>query len=503
MLIAGIVLGAYICIETLLSRTSILGQLYLYVAIFAFLLGIAAPRASVLALIVCTGYIDFFKRLMVIAGYPNDFDVACALATPPLLCAGAVVNLIFGIALGKKVINRSLIISFALASVLLLLTVASTLSAGNLARGLGGVANTGSYAFLLVIIPIYFPSTEDKLKIVRWAYIVFIGVALYMHYHNLYGLADFEIDYLKTNLSLEARILTEEVNVRRCFSTMNGAGIVSTMCALMFFWSFINFTKLRTLAKIRRLIFAGIFASAAYFTFSRTGWFCGIAGLVCYALFQNFRTTIMAYTLGIGTVILLVCFSPFLLDKNIMTEVETSIRQTFNVESDRGAKASTLGSFNGRLNGYKNLMTKPMMWTPFGWKMAGRDIEKYDPLDLGDDTIVWSIIRFGYIPVFGGGCFLLIFLLRVHRFVCNLPKKSDERMLGNLCLATIVGIMVGGLGNGAQFQVFPLNVYLYMCLAFAYSLYIKRNELSATLAPIGNSGRPMPLKEKKTLTEAV
>jgi len=147
----------------------------------------------------------------------------------------------------------------------------------------------------------------------------------------------------------------------------------------------------------------------------------------------------------------------------------------FNVNSSQGEKATTLGTFNGRLLGWKNLMTKSMMWTPFGWKMAGRDVRKYNPLDLGDDTIVWSLIKYGYIPVFMGGAFMLYFLIKLHKFICSLPKGSKERNIGNLCLATIVGILFGGLGNGAQLAVFPLNVYFFLCWAFVFSIYMNRN----------------------------
>jgi hypothetical protein len=166
-----------------------------------------------------------------------------------------------------------------------------------------------------------------------------------------------------------------------------------------------------------------------------------------------------------------------MLEMNTMAQLDKQIKDTFGIVDAKANKAATLGTFNGRLLGYKNLMTKSMMWTPFGWAAAGQDLKKHEALDLGDDTIVWSIIKYGYIPCFVGGASLLIFLLSVHKFVCSLPRGVPEKSLANLCLATIVGIIIGGIGNGAQFQVFPVNVYLFLSLATVFSMFIKRKEL--------------------------
>lgn len=476
VLLFGILVAAYICIQALLSNTSVLGQLYLYVAIAAFLTGLLSPKTALFALIISTGYLEYFKRLMAISGNPTNFDVACSLATAPLLCAGAVINLLLGIVLRKRKMSKELIISFLLASLMLLFSV-FVLGTGDLARRLGGIANTSAYPFLLVLIPAFLTDINDKIKLFRWAYVVFVGVALYMFYHNYYGLTWFEIDYLNTGLSLEARILLESEDVRRCFSTLSSASIVSTMCSLMILWSFVHLEKISIFNKVLKYVCCVIFAFAAYFTLSRTGWICGIVAVASYVAFQSYKTAVLTYFSGIFLVTALVVFSPFILDNNLVAKLDTEIKSTFSISNAKVEKATTLGTFNGRLLGYKNLMTKSMMWTPFGWAAAGKDVKKFDPLDLGDDTIVWSIIKYGYVSCLVAGVGLLTFLLSVHKFIGSLPKIAPERKLGNMCLATILGILVGGIGNGAQLHVFPVNVYLFLCLAIVFSLFIKRKEL--------------------------
>jgi hypothetical protein len=481
----GAAFGVFIIIESIMSRTSVLGQLYLYVAIAAFFLGTFSPRAAIYALIFCTGYIDLFKRLMVVAGQPTYFDVACALATPPLLCAGAMINVLLGYVLGKINLTRSILMSFAFAVAILL--VAFLTSGGSGTRDFGGMVNMAAYPFLLVLIPVYFPNVEDKQKLMKVIYVTFIGVALYMIKHAYFGLADFEYDYLLTNLSQEVRILVEGENMR-CFSTMNGAGIVSVMCSLMAFWSLVNVWKKAWGWTIIRFLLALIFGFAAYLTLSRTGWVCGLVALVCYFLFVRWRTTVAAYFLGTAGVIGLVAFSPLIKDMKVVEKAETVLMSNFRNADSRARQTMTLGSVNGRLVGWVNLMTKKQMWTPFGWKAAGKDVKQFDLTDLGDDIIFWSIVKYGYVPVFLGVFSMLAFLYKLHKAVCRLPFKSKERKIANISLATSVGIIVGGIGNAAQLYVFPVNIYFYLCLSFVYSIYIQRKQVA--LAPARMGARP-------------
>ena len=493
----GVIVGMIIIIESILSRTSILGQLYLYVAIAAFLLGLFSPRTAIFALIFCTGYIDLFKRLMVIAGQPTYFDVACALATPPLLCAGSMINLILSYVMRRISLTKDLMISFVFASGILAVAVFASGGGGG-TRDFGGLVNVAAYPFLLVLVPVNFPTIEDKKKLIKFIYIIFIGVAIYMIKHAYFGLADFEYDYLLTNLSQEVRILVEGENMR-CFSTMNGAAIVSIMCSLMVFWSFINVWKRTFFWRFIRLLLALLFGSAAYLTLSRTGWICGITGIVCYLLFRSWRTTVAAYAIGIASIICLVAFSPLIKDMQIVERGELELRALFKTDDSRARQTMTLGSINGRLTGWVNLMTKKNMWTPFGWKFAGKDVKLFDAVDLGDDIIFWSVIRYGYVAVFVGLVVMLTFLYKLHRSVCNLPRATEERKIANISLATSVGIIFGGMSNAAQLGVFPVNIYFYLCLSFVYSIYIQRKEYtrerSAVPAPAIN--RPIQSLEQQ------
>jgi hypothetical protein len=499
VLILGLFFATYILIEAITSRTSVLGRFYLYVAIAAFILGVFKPRAAIYALIFCTAYIDFFKRLMVIAGVPTNFDVMCSLATPPLLCAGAMVNLLLGAIMRKIKVTRSLIFTFCFSSTIMIVAFLTTRGEG--VRNFGGLVNFVAYPFLLVLIPVLFKNTGDKVKLINFIYIVFIGVALYMIKHGVYGLADFEYDYLLTNLSQEVRILVEGENMR-CFSTMNGAGIVSVMCGIMFFWSFVSVSKKSVLMTFVRSMLAILFATACYLTLSRTGWLCGIVSILAYVLFRHWKSTVIAYITGISSVILLVVCSPLIKDMRILEHAETELKFLLKSTDSRLEQATTIGSFNGRLNGWVNLMTKDNMLTPFGWKMKGLDTKDYDLTELGDDIIFWSVVKYGYIPVIFGTTFFFAFLYKLHRFVCSLPYGSIERRISTICLATSIGILSGGIGNAAQLNVFPVNIYFYLCLAFVYSVYLEkrletkqfqtnRRSLAINSSLLVNDGQPV------------
>lgn len=477
ILIFGLAIGMIIVIESLLSNTSVLGQLYLFFAIGAYLLGLFSPKAAIYALIFCTGYIDFFKRLMVIAGQPTNFDVACSLATPPILCAGALTAWFTGSVMKKGKITKSQIYSLLISIGLLVVTVLSTSDEG--ARGLGKIANTAAYPFLLVLLPVYFGNIEDKIKLMKFTYVVFIGVALYMLKHAYFGLADFEYDYLLTNLSQEVRILTEGAN-KRMFSTMNGAAIVSIMCGLMFAWSFVNPWSQKVRFIIIRSACALLFVVASYYTLSRTGWFCGIATLLLYFTFKSWKSTILVYALSISLIGSLVVFSPTIKEMQLLEKLETSVRSiTPTSKYSRADQAITFGSMNGRLQGWVNLMTKDNMWTPFGWRMDGRRLKDVHHEDMGDDIIFWAVMQFGYVTCTVAGIILLSFMYKLHRFVCSLAV-GIERKVCTICLATAVGILFGGLSNSAQLLVFPVNIYFYLNIAFVYSLYIQSRESRAS-----------------------
>jgi hypothetical protein len=467
----GLIFSLYVMVESITSRSSVLGKLYLFFAIAAFILGVVKPKTAIYALIFCTAYIDFFKRLIVIAGQPTNFDVACSLATPPLLCAGALVNLVLSVVMRRIKVSRSIIYSFIFSILILFATYITSNAEG--VRGIGTVVNYAMYPFLLVLIPVYFSDINDKVKLFKITYIIFIVVALYMIKHGIYGLADFEYDYLLTNLSQEVRILVEGAHMR-CFSTMNGAATVSVMCGLMFFWSFVNLWKKSFLNQLLFVACAMIYLVASYYTLSRTGWVCAVVALVSYFLFLRWKTTVATYVIAFSSITLLVVTSPIIKEMKLTSKLEDIMKDYTNTSDSRVDQAMTLGTFNGRIEGWVSLMTRERIWSPFGWRIAKITRTANDVEFLGDDVIFWYIITYGYIPFFTGLFLFLLFMYKLHRFVCFLPKDSVERRICTICLATTFGILSGGLSNASQLSVFPINIYFYLCLSVVYSIYIQR-----------------------------
>ena len=238
---------------------------------------------------------------------------------------------------------------------------------------------------------------------------------------------------------------------------------------------------------------AMIFMLACYYTLSRTGWVCGFVACVSYLLFKRWSTTVTTYALGICLVISCVVFSPLIKDAKLVDIAERHLKSMVDQNDSRADQATTLGTFNGRIDGWVNLMTKEHIWTPFGWSIAGKEYDDYDVIELGDDIIFWSIVKYGFIPVFVGVFVFLFFLYKLHWFVCQLPRDSNERKIANICLATSIGIISGGMSNAAQLYVFPVNVYFYLCLSFVFSIYVNyRTELKQAKSLRHNSQLNMP-----------
>ncbi|MBU6326980.1 MAG: hypothetical protein KGQ89_05085, partial [Verrucomicrobia bacterium] len=96
---------------------------------------------------------------------------------------------------------------------------------------------------------------------------------------------------------------------------------------------------------------------------------------------------------------------------------------------------------------------------------------------------------------------------RVFKYMYSL-KRSDQAFKNTrLCLALAFGILVGAMGNGAQFRNFPQNLFFAIWLAIPFATYqeamrVRKAQRRALLddemqalpvpLPVGGIGRPNP-----------
>lgn len=481
-IIAGLMLGMYVLFEVLTARTGI-GQFYLYVAVAALFTGLLSPKTALYLLGFCTIYIDFFKRLMVIGGTPTFLEVSYVLAIPPLLVAGALVSVVVNLAFSRSKISRDVIVSFVFATIIACGSVLGVMFSTSDRQGLGLVGvmvNQGFYSYLIFLVPFLLPSDEDRRKYLHYLFVLLVPSVFYMFFQQYNGYADFEYDYLMSGLSIEAKNLDESMGGEmRKFSTLNGCGTASTLYSIFTLICFVSLGKSNAkpsfIQKWGKILLAPLFAMAAYYTISRTGWFCGVGAFAAYFLLGSKLRSRLGIVLALGTFATVVALAPIAIEKKWMVSLESQLKNIVSQFTDNPAarRAIVLGTVGDRLQGWANLTTEPRLWTPFGFVAAGVDPKQYMRGDFrwGHDALIDTLMRFGYVTlafILGLGSYCLNALFR---YMYGLSSKSITFKITRLCLAMNAGILVGAMSSGAQFRNFPQNVFFMLWIAIPFATY--------------------------------
>jgi len=481
-LLFGLGLGIYVMVEVLLARSSSLGQLYLFCAIAAFVFGMVSPRASMYLLLVCTVYIDVFKRLMVVGGNPTFEDVAYILAIPPLLVAGSIISVFLGATVGRGKMTRDMFISLIVSIVVVLITVAGTVSGASDRAGLGKlgvIVNQGFYAFLFFTLPVLFPSDEDRRKLLHFSFLTFIPSVFYMFWQRKFGYAQYETDYLMTGLTIEVKNFAESMGQVRCFSTFNGSGTASTLYSIYLLYCFVPLrpgnAKPTFFQRFGKWLLAPLFMIAAYFTIGRTGWACGVGALLAYAVLGTKLRARFGILTGIGIFMTVILLAPIMIKDRWLQIIEREVQHVVLATTNDPTitRSVMFGSAQDRVQGWANLTTNSMIWQPFGFVASGISISETTNADFhwGHDALIDSLINFGYVPV-GLGLLIGGYLFsRVFKYMYSLPREALAFKNTRLCIALAVGILVGAMGNGAQFRNFPQNLFFSLWLAIPFATY--------------------------------
>lgn len=100
VLVGGLFLALFIILSVLTGANAI-GDLYLYLGVGSVVLGMLAPRPGFYVLLMMTCYLDFFKRLIVVAGNVSFMHLYYILGAAPLLLLGICTGLGLQFVLGR------------------------------------------------------------------------------------------------------------------------------------------------------------------------------------------------------------------------------------------------------------------------------------------------------------------------------------------------------------------------------------------------------------------
>jgi hypothetical protein len=438
--------------------------------------GFAKPKHAIYLLFIISPFLDQIKRFMIFDFRLTEFDLALILATAPILMVAIFLRTSMDCLFHPSKDNRKTLLYMALVGLLVVaFIVASSQAAGKLGvRGLGVGVNAGIYMLLIPILPHYFTQRSEYAKLLLICTLIYLIPSLWCIKQGIWGLADFEAEYVRYGLSGEIRQLNEKVF--RNPGTLQSAAAMS--CAASIFLALYLLPVVMKTGKIQlisilmphRVLLFVVFSSCMYFTYSRTPWVAVIAIIAFYVCLHSRVLLIGASIIGLTALTTLYLSAQWMLDQQIFNKWQAALILKYG--GDAGVEQTlVLGTLNGRLESMANLVHgRDDVWQPFGVGIAKFLGSKHAFNIAQHDMITENIVKFGYIP-----CSITIIIIAFLgiKFVKmnSILKSSPERNSARVYLAIVLGIQIIGFSHGATLQTYPLNMFIAFFLAAAIYHY--------------------------------
>lgn len=493
--IGGLLMALYVSSSVLMSEGNQLAGLFFYLMLGSAALGVVAPRVSFTLFILQGAYLDLFKRLLIKAGHVQLEDLFWVLGIAPVTLVGITAGLLLRVMFGRQNTDMSDMKRLALA---LFLNVAlGSFVFFKLKGGLGGtmreVANGSAYSLLLFIVPLLFPGADGIARCARFMIIVYVPACAYAVYQQLFGYQDFEIEYLKTGLSIEIKQL--EADRVRAFGTLNAptslSVVATSLAAMALSLMMIGGRRFRQwLSAPVAVSLAAVFVAAWAASTVRVGILLLPVALIGMHVFRSGTRTRLFYGSLTLAFVVLVASSNYL-----YLNLENWTRQLMNWVGDSGYLFDmvNLNTYKDRVYGFANVLANPSAWTLFG---MGTEEEQKAMGYAAHDPISNALLTMGAVPV----ALLLVASLwglrKFHRVVYDM-KDPPLQWLAAAFLANSVGNLVVTLVNGNLLTSFPVNVFFWICIGFAASLR-RADERLQTDSPAQPAGAPAPVRRQDT-----
>jgi hypothetical protein len=435
--------------------TAILVSLALAVMIAAFI----SPEGGLYLLIGLSGYLDLIKRLGILTNDLQAFDVVVTLAVAPVLFASICAGVVFRLILERRSLwpwQRSLLVIVAL------LVAAVLVRAFSQGAGMLGVlqdfANSGAYLPLILVVGLLYPNPEELRRLVRFCLLIYVPVALYGIWQQVFGLSDFEVSYLKTGFTMNVGMLDD---LRpRPFSTLNSPHALS-VCTAMLSGAAWLIPWNGHHGKFWRAGLGSLYAVACACTVVRAGWV--LLALIALSGFCFRSRTLTAVFYGA----MAVAFAFLVTNADPLLRSLDYLESRLPAGSDLQNQAFRLGTFSERLMSFRNDLTNPEFHTWFGnrhFRVAqGNDFE--EPDSVVHDQIGQTLINYGFagLAVLAGllGAGLWFGHRAVHRQEDPVLKATALGLL-----SIITATVYSGMLFGSHLGIFPVNIFFFLFVGF-------------------------------------
>ncbi|HEY5813579.1 MAG TPA: hypothetical protein VIT91_18155 [Chthoniobacterales bacterium] len=434
--------------------------------VVGFLCGIVKPEVGLAMLVVLSGYLDFFKRFLVMYSNVSMQDVAGVLSAAPFTLAGS----FLGCYLACYVLRRRRPPPYLrLVIALVLVLIASGLGlqyieTRSVNQAITKAANDGAYLLMVPVIYVLYwdRPMADILRFWRNVVLFFLPIALYGMWQFTFGLNDFEYNYLISGLTIGINLLSDEQ--LRPFSTLNSPHSFSVMMWFCFILSFVLVYCLSQKTSLIGKLLPWVFATALVLSLVRTS--MGFALMTLPMVFLMRSRALVAFSYAAGTLL----FSIVVLNAQ---RIQDSMDLWYSKLPQGSAFADQmfrLGTFSDRLNGYREVITNPKTWTLFG--SQGRDMStSIKGIETSHDFLSQLIIDRGIVIT---GALLLFcgwLLVKAHTAIFRIQDETERRF--GAALIALVLLFAGSNLSGYAFGIFPLNLYVWMMVGFICVLTIR------------------------------
>lgn len=483
VILAGMGLVLYMLTAVLLSEGNLVGQLCRFLLVAGFVMGVLLPRPAFIFWLVGCGYLDLLKRLMIVSGRMFHDDLFYVLGVAPAtfagITAGALLHGLFG---GVKLRSAHLGLLAAGCVMVLLSALMSLRTNGMSLRALGpDVANAGLYALLIFVVPALYQNRVSVMRLLRLLLIAWTPVMLYGVYQQVNGFQEFEIDYLKTGMSIEIKqLFSDRV---RAFSTLNSPTALGTIAgglcamALVLGWRPLSRRQSAALAPPVAWMLALVYAAGMMASTVRTSLMIPVAGIMAAWAFRHRGVTWMLYAVMVLAFALLVLSADFILNR---ISVWNDLATTGALSRMLGAEMTSIGTFSDRLMGFRNIILNPDAYTWFGYG-SERGSDPSDPL-YNHDLISNMIVRYGCVPLAVMSLAGFVIARHVHRAV-HRARDADDQRLAAACLGVAFAVVAASLLSGNVLATFPNNVVFWLLVSITLMLSMAGVKTAAKVAP--------------------
>ncbi len=466
--------AVYVMLSVLLAGGNSIGALAQFLSVGSFILAVLQPRLALYLMVLYAGYSDLLKRMMVFDGHVTMNDVLWVRALCPLTLAGICLGTLVRSLHDGMLYQRRKLLSLLVCILGFIISGASALrSGGGFNAAVTQLADGASYMFLLFIVPCIFRKPDEIIAFIKYCLIIFIPVALYGLKQQIFGLSDFEIEYLRSGLTVLSKHL-EDVRPRP-FSTLVDSSPFGTSCAICACLALVvrrhhRDTGTRAWQMMSFVIFALFVAGcvASMTRFANVNWALPILLL---PVLRSTKGTTMLYASVVALFVTACIYAQDLI--NGVTKFTLWALENFGGTAI-GEQFARFWTICDRLEGMHDLAHNPLMWTMFGYGAKGAADMHEAHMVASHDLISNLLLEIGWLPLSLVLIIAGLALLSFHRSVWRLRGTPTF----NICVWMVgieFGLLIHNIFAGNITATFPVNFFFWF-IAGALNSCIEHQE---------------------------